>query len=43
MKVVKSVANTHEWHKTAFVQVFLVLVSLFTLVMASGALTCGWN
>jgi len=39
MKVSKVLASAHEWHKTALVQVFLVLMSLFTLVMASGAIT----
>lgn len=43
MKVSKVVVSAHEWHKTAVVRILLVLVSLMTLVMASGALTCGWN
>ncbi len=33
------VANTHEWHRDVLVRLFLVLMSLMTLVMASGATT----
>jgi hypothetical protein len=40
MKVSQIVVNAHEWHKTALIRLLLVLASLFTLVMASGA---GWQ
>jgi hypothetical protein len=41
MELPEIVVNAHEWHKTALVRVLLVLASLLTLVMASGA-GCGW-
>jgi hypothetical protein len=38
MKVLR-IVSAHEWHKSKPVQLLVVLSSLLTLVMASGAAT----
>jgi len=42
MKLSKIVVNAHGWNRNVLLQVFLALVSLLSLVLASGAGSQWW-